>query len=465
MRFALAIGAVTTAAAALAPQGQRPSVVVGSPVQVSAARATDTHYEVVAAADPTNARHLLAASLLYPDTGASWASVVYRSTDGGATWRPALEGAPLDRTGDPALAFGPDGSAYYVASRIPASGDRTLVTFRATPRAGAWQPATSLTYMDRQYVVVDETHGPRRGTVYVNGNNRVPRTVSDFVVHRSADGGATWTGPGTRADFGSATATVMGNAVVLADGTLVGVYVRGERGAGGSTLRAIRSTDGGSTLADEAVIDTYVAGGERKGPSIGNATAEPVLAVDATSGPHAGRLYVAWPDRRAGHADILFASSSDGGRRWTSSRIVSDAPAGTETDQFMPAIAVSRDGTVGLTWYDRRDRPDNLGWEVRFAASVDGGTTWTPSVRVSPEGSRFPPGTTRARPPAPPQPSPRDQVNAGRDSFRFMGGDTAGLVADAAGDFHAVWVDNHSGVPQLWTARIQVRGAVSPGGR
>ena len=39
----------------------------------------------------------------------------------------------------------------------------------------------------------------------------------------------------------------------------------------------------------------------------------------------------------------------------------------------------------------------------------------------------------------------------------FMGGDTAGLAADALGIFHAAWVDNRTGVPQLWTATVSVR--------
>jgi hypothetical protein len=75
---------------------------------------------------------------------------------------------------------------------------------------------------------------------------------------------------------------------------------------------------------------------------------------------------------------------------------------------------------------------------------------------VSEQGAGFPAGTTRDRRPIRPNPSPREQVDAGRDSFRFMGGDTAGLAADAAGVFHPVWVDNHTGVPQVWTSAITV---------
>jgi hypothetical protein len=79
---------------------------------------------------------------------------------------------------------------------------------------------------------------------------------------------------------------------------------------------------------------------------------------------------------------------------------------------------------------------------------------------VSERGSRFPPGTSRARTsaPTPADSTQRDRavIAAGRESFKFMGGDTAGLTADASGVFHPVWVDNHTGVPQVWTARVTV---------
>jgi hypothetical protein len=49
----------------------------------------------------------------------------------------------------------------------------------------------------------------------------------------------------------------------------------------------------------------------------------------------------------------------------------------------MPAIAVNNDGVVAVAWYDRRDNPDNLGYFERLSASLDGGVTWLPSIRVS----------------------------------------------------------------------------------
>jgi len=106
-----------------------------------------------------------------------------------------------------------------------------------------------------------------------------------------------------------------------------------------------------------------------------------------------------------------------------------------------------------VTWYDRRMHRDDLGWDVRFRASFDGGEAFTPSVKVS-EIPYLPDRT---------DPLPlnvQGQVRPGRDeavvvgvhNFNFSGGHTAGLAAAADGSFHPLWVGNPSGVPQLWTA-------------
>ena len=42
------------------------------------------------------------------------------------------------------------------------------------------------------------------------------------------------------------------------------------------------------------------------------------------------------------------------------------------------------------------------------------------------------------------------------------GGDTAGLAADANGVFHLLWIDNRTGVHQVWTTTVKVRGKVAP---
>jgi hypothetical protein len=166
------------------------------------------------------------------------------------------------------------------------------------------------------------------------------------------------------------------------------------------------------------------------------------LAVDRSGGPHRGRAYAVWPEARFDRrTQIFIASSDDGGRSWTAPRLVSDdepSSSNPRSNNFMPAVAVNGGGVVGVSWYDRRDNPDNLGYWPRFSASLDGGATFLASVRVST--------------------SPNLVLDS--KETRLNSGDTAGLAADAAGVFHPVWIDNRTGVHQVWTAPVSVRGTV-----
>jgi len=112
----------------------------------------------------------------------------------------------------------------------------------------------------------------------------------------------------------------------------------------------------------------------------------------------------------------------------------------------MPVVAVNKDGVVGVSWYDTRDAAGkDKGWDVRFAASLDEGKTWNPSVRVTSVSSKFT-GEIRKK------------LGLSEDGRRLNGpGDTAGLAATADGAFYPLWIDNRTGIRQVWTARIEVK--------
>ena len=61
--------------------------------------------------------------------------------------------------------------------------------------------------------------------------------------------------------------------------------------------------------------------------------------------------------------------------------------------------------------------------------SLDGGKTWQPSVQINPA-----------------------LIKASVWQLR----DTAGLAADSAGVFHPTWVDDQTGILQVWTAGVKV---------
>src|SRR5262245_13252382 len=86
-----------------------PVIRVGPNALVSAAHTRDTHYEVVVATDPRDRTRLVVGSIIYPESTATYGTIVYESSVGGASWHETLGLPALDHTGDPAAVFGPDG--------------------------------------------------------------------------------------------------------------------------------------------------------------------------------------------------------------------------------------------------------------------------------------------------------------------------------------------------------------------
>jgi hypothetical protein len=178
-------------------------------------------------------------------------------------------------------------------------------------------------------------------------------------------------------------------------------------------------------------------------------------------------LYVAWGDVRRGRSEIYLAYSQDSGKSWSMPVPVDDAPLGANSwpDNFMPTLSVNKEGVVGLVWYDRRDHNDNLGWTPRFAASVDGGETFEPSLRISEAGmsqknARFVDLFTSSYGGANRSDGHKGPVEADISISRaeWIGGDYCGLASDAKGVFHPLWIENRTGVRQVWTTTISVKG-------
>jgi hypothetical protein len=443
----IVVGAAVCAActgaqgASNAPVPASGRISVGPNVQVSSGRPEEAHYETHAAAHPSDPNKLLATAIVYPKVGRR-GTVVYASSDGGKTWKISFQGDELENTGDPAVGYATDGTGFFATltsrghplEKIPEhpahawDGRKTLL-YRLPPGASKWEGPATFMFADREYVVVDDTKGKYNGHVYVSGD---PRPGSGFVVFTSTDGGVTF--PQVQGAESDNRGVTLSNAVVASDGTILGAYADPS-----GHVRVARSTDGGKSFLPSMTVDTFVRAGNRKDPNHNNVNHFMTLAVDRSNGQFRDRVYLAWPDRRSGHSQVLMAYSPDAGRTWKPSTVPTDNAATDTTDQFMPTLTVNRDGVVGLLFYDRRDNPDNKTFYARFTASLDGGVTWLPSVRLSAA------------------PYSAGEV-AKKSAFTYNGGDTAGLVASVDGLFHAFWVDDRTGVPQVYTSTVRVDG-------
>jgi hypothetical protein len=88
------------------------------------------------------------------------------------------------------------------------------------------------------------------------------------------------------------------------------------------------------------------------------------------------------------HRDIVFTSSHDGGRTWSPKVRVNDDPPGA--DQALPTVAVDEAGRVHVAWMDRRDGPlPGHTASPYWTTSSDGGFTFQPSRRLNSPGSDY----------------------------------------------------------------------------
>lgn len=115
----------------------------------------------------------------------------------------------------------------------------------------------------------------------------------------------------------------------------------------------------------------------------------PVIAADPVSHGKSQNLYIAWADGRTNrqpdlaapfgtynYGDVVLSRSTDGGATWSVPAAVSPTPTGFKgagRDQFSPSIAVNGAGTIALCYYDRRNDPQNNGFDRYCSISENQG--------------------------------------------------------------------------------------------
>lgn len=442
-------------------------ITVGGNIQVSAARPNTRHVEVMIAADPTNAHNLVTCSILqWTNTNGfnDSSTAAYASHDDGATWSPAVSN-PIG-SWDPSCAYDSAGRAYFISG---GNFEKHLALLRSNVTGGRWTSVEVPHFVDRPWVTTF------RRDLYVTYTPTSQVHLQELRVSRN--GGKLFSAPigyGRWPPRRSPSEFTPSAPVVLADGTYVQAWQLSTYVPRGNSALQLWSED--SRLISKPNGAMFVATLRNNAESLdvvrafdtyGEPYTVPALASDGGSSPFKNRLYLAWDDAREGRAEILVAYSTNDGRSWSAPRVVDNEPFTADfnngPDDVTPTLAVNRDGVVGVTWEDRRDNPDDLGYYVRFSASLDGGYSWLPSVRVSERpntvggrsGGGIAPWITQ------PKSSLDPVVVELSDSPWITQGHTAGLAADRNGVFHALWIDNRMGVPQMWTAPIAVNATVS----
>ena len=382
--------------------------------------------------DPANAAHMIVAAIAPSDPlfGATQDCAIFVTFDGGVKW--ARRPLGVRNCVDPWTELLSDGSAV-----VAALASSRLLVFRSADGGRTWgTPADLGIGHDHPTLayhpgVADD---PARLYAFSGKLIRVPNGMHAAVfLGRSSDGGVTFADTATRA-FTNLNFNV-DRSVALTDGSALALMtdhmrnVDGHFSDGGVLERSrtwvARSADGGRTFSPMLFVTE----------SCGRAIGFPTAAVDRTNGPWRDRVYVGCASRA--RDAILVTRSVKGLVVWSEPVRVGNSGADSLIRRTAGVVVNTR-GVVGVSWLQQANAAGC--WRVMFAASGDGGETFTRAVAVSTATSCV---DTPANGPA-----------ARRWAW---GGEYIGFAAAADGTFRVVWPDSRSGVYQLRYASVEVR--------
>lgn len=367
-------------------------------VQVSADPATSP---VIAAfaAKPT---HLLAGAASVDCSGAITAA----SSDGGSVWDDPACLTGVGSVGDASVAYG--NSAEYVVGTSGSSAGSVVNLQFSNNNGATWHPevvAVTPIFDDGNgvtnipWVQVDNSSSsPYTNAIYVSVTQFDDAVVeSEITVSHSTNGGKTWTTTTVDPVQYKPEVDQYSRLAIGLDGT---VYVAWQRCAmtgpdvncagAPASMMISQSSDGGNTWSTPVVIATVTLVPETCGcgaffgnlPNSDEPVANiPVIAIDNSTGEHAGNLYAVMYNWADFQMRVQVVTSTDGGNTWGDAVFV--APAKETHDQFFPTIAVSSTGMVGVGWLDRRNDPLNVSYQPFAATSSSGGAGFGMNIALA----------------------------------------------------------------------------------
>ncbi|MCB0548298.1 MAG: hypothetical protein KDD19_12015 [Phaeodactylibacter sp.] len=386
--------------------------------------------EVHAAVNPRDTNNIIIAGMVL-DADAFLGTLsfpIYYTKDFGNSWELSQFDGVSDLGaftlilggGDPVLAFDTDGTAYLSWLTFTINIDFTigiqLHWAISTDGGESWQRQESYIdsgevasldspdsrFVDKEWLATDLSPSPYRNNLYAAyvEINLADTTYNILVKTKAADSD----------DFGEAV-DVTPEEIVFSQFSSIDVDREGNVHVlfAGATAQDIAmgiyhcvSEDGGATFSAPVRISSFHlpcfppgAGGDCDLVGIDSSRVYPCphLRVDKSGGEFNGNLYAVWTSdgfetELTSGVDIYYSYSKDGGLNWADPLVLNnDGIAASE--QFFPSLSVNDKGILAVSWYDRREDPNNLMTKYYMTYSKDGGLTFEEDHPVSTEGSDF----------------------------------------------------------------------------
>ena len=312
----------------------------------------------------------------------------FASNDGGSTWtHTCFPGSGGD--GDPIVGYDLKNVAY--AGGIQNSD---IVLSSSTNNGQTWGTPVIVTtpllgsLADKPWLEIDtNSSSPFANSLYVSVTQFDGSSDSEISVSHSTDGGKTWTTKvvDTKQIYPTSV-DQFSDLAVGADGT---VYVTWQRcpangpagDCGGTVVKMLlsKSTDGGNTWSSPVTIATPTLVPDSCGcgfyGSLPN-TDERVSNIPGVAvfgGGATAKVYVSFYNWTGSQMQVVTAASTDGGSTFGKPVRVTNSNKG---DEFFQWTNLAQNGSIGVTWLDRRNDPSNLKYQPFAALSKNGGASF-----------------------------------------------------------------------------------------
>lgn len=365
----------------------------------------------------------------------------YYTNDAGSNWT-GSDTLPLHTDlsrfmTDPAVSIDLDGNLFF-NTIIFGSGSADLLILRSTDEGFNWAQTAVPNFTsseDKNHLMIDvNPSSPFVHNIYTAYSDFGSRTPP-IMLSVSTDRGVS---------FGVPQSISLGLGERFSQGVNLEVGPSGELYAAWSAyyefppdstnIGFTRSLDGGQNFEPPQAIRWIqdLRGFLTKGTHQIRLNSYPVVSVDRSPGPRHGWIYIVYAEKSPQGPDVFLIRSEDGGITWSDpSRVNQDS---TVNDQWLPWLSVDPvTGGLFVIYYDSRRFAANDSAEVYVSSSWDGGESFV-DIRVSAE---------------PFLPVPIAGLAEG-----YIG-DYLGIAANG-GIVWPVWNDDHTGIHQAYTARMEV---------
>jgi hypothetical protein len=153
-------------------------------------------------------------------------------------------------------------------------------------------------------------------------------------------------------------------------------------------MKSTNARDPGQTPSFGAAVGVPLNGTTEfgLGPNPGGILGQVEVAVDRSTGPTRGNVYVlaSVNPTTTDPLDLMFTRSTDGGATWSTPLRVNDDPLSSTAYQWFGTLSVAPTGRIDALWNDTRNDATGATSEVRYAYSTDAGVSWSASLPVTP---------------------------------------------------------------------------------